>query len=105
MYDLGLSDPKVFEKWREEERVYLEGLSKEPITETLEMEYYQKLMNLRASESVFKFCNTPVVCELTICAGKTLKQLVQPGCSQHLQPCPQVQGMLRLRLRLPVVMH
>jgi len=40
----------VFEEWREEERVYLEGLQKEPITETLEMEYYQKLVNLHVSE-------------------------------------------------------
>jgi hypothetical protein len=55
MRDLGLSDPAVFEEWREEERVYLEGLSKEPLTETLEMEYYQKLINLRASQSVSSF--------------------------------------------------
>lgn len=50
MRDLQISDLKVFEEWREEEKIYLEGLSKEPITETLEMEYYQKLINLRASE-------------------------------------------------------
>ena len=50
MTDLRITDAKVFDKWQEEERVYLEGLEKEPITETLEMEYYQKLVNLRASE-------------------------------------------------------
>jgi hypothetical protein len=49
MQDLGLSDSQVFETWREEERAYLEGLSKEPVVETLEMEYYQKLNNLGAS--------------------------------------------------------
>jgi hypothetical protein len=49
MQDLGLSDSQVFGTWREEERAYLEGLSKEPVIETLEMEYYQKLNNLRAS--------------------------------------------------------
>jgi len=50
MTDLRITDAKVFDEWREEERVYLEGLQKEPITETLEMEYYQKLVNLRASK-------------------------------------------------------
>jgi hypothetical protein len=50
MTDLGIADAGVFEKWLDEERVYLEGLQKEPITETLEMEYYQKLVNLHASE-------------------------------------------------------
>jgi len=50
MADLNISDTHVFEEWRQEERVYLEGLQKEPITETLEMEYYQKLINLHASE-------------------------------------------------------
>ncbi|KIM78404.1 hypothetical protein PILCRDRAFT_11120 [Piloderma croceum F 1598] len=50
MTDLRIMDAKVFDKWREEERVYLKGLQKEPITETLKMEYYQKLVNLCASE-------------------------------------------------------
>lgn len=49
MADLQISDPAVFEQWREEERVYLQGLSQEPLQETLEMEYYQKLVNLSAS--------------------------------------------------------
>lgn len=50
MSDLHITDANVFEEWREEERVYLEGLQKEPITETLEMEYHQKLVNFRASK-------------------------------------------------------
>jgi hypothetical protein len=50
MVDLNISDAHVFEQWREEEKVYLEGLQKEPIVETLEMEYYQKLINLHASK-------------------------------------------------------
>ncbi|KAF8516427.1 hypothetical protein BU17DRAFT_76640 [Hysterangium stoloniferum] len=47
MQDLQIFNFNVFEEWREEEKIYLEGLSKEPIVETLEMEYYQKLINLR----------------------------------------------------------
>jgi hypothetical protein len=50
MADLRITDAKVFDEWQDEERVYLEGLQKEPITETLEMEYYQKLVNLHVSE-------------------------------------------------------
>lgn len=50
MADLDITDPAVFEEWLEEERVYLTGLAKEPIQETLQMEYYQKLVNLRESE-------------------------------------------------------
>ena len=50
MADLGVTDTGVFEVWLDEERVYLKGLSKEPIHETVEMEYYQKLVNLDASE-------------------------------------------------------
>ncbi|KZP16157.1 hypothetical protein FIBSPDRAFT_749122 [Athelia psychrophila] len=43
MHDLGITDTAVFEECRVEERVYLEGLSHEPLEETLQMEYYQKL--------------------------------------------------------------
>jgi hypothetical protein len=50
MTDLRITDAKVFDEWWEEERVYLEGLQKEPIMEMLKMEYYQKLVNLHASE-------------------------------------------------------
>jgi hypothetical protein len=50
MADLEVTDTGVFAIWLEEERDYLKGLSKEPIRETQEMEYYQKLVNLNASE-------------------------------------------------------
>lgn len=50
MSDLEITDTTVFAQWLEEEREYLKGLSIEPIRETQEMEYYQKLVNLRASE-------------------------------------------------------
>ena len=50
MVDQGIVDTGVFEQWLTEERVYLKGLSKEPMQETLEMEYYQKLVNHWASE-------------------------------------------------------
>lgn len=46
----GIEATWVFKHWLEEEQEYLKGLSKEPIRETLEMEYYQKLVNLKESE-------------------------------------------------------
>lgn len=52
MRDLGVSDTNVFENWLAEEKTYLLGLQKEPLEETLQMEYWQKLLNLQASEYV-----------------------------------------------------
>lgn len=49
MLDMGISDIKVFEGWLDEERQYLQGLRTEPEAETLQMEYFQKLVNFHAS--------------------------------------------------------
>ncbi|KAG1899795.1 uncharacterized protein F5891DRAFT_1128794 [Suillus fuscotomentosus] len=50
MQDLGLTDESIFERWLEEEKTYLQGLTREPEDETLQMEYWQKLVNFTASE-------------------------------------------------------
>ena len=50
MADLQISDDSVFETWLVEEREYLQGLCKEPEEETLQMEYWQKLVNLQGSK-------------------------------------------------------
>lgn len=50
MIDLGVANEAVFEEWLKEEHKYLSSLSSEPLTETLEMEYYQKLIKLQASK-------------------------------------------------------
>ncbi|KAJ7467356.1 hypothetical protein B0H11DRAFT_2306441 [Mycena galericulata] len=47
MLRLGVQSREEFEAWLEEEKVHLRTLSKEPLQETLEMEYYQKLVNLQ----------------------------------------------------------
>jgi hypothetical protein len=39
----GISDVTVFADWLREEREYLEGLNQEPVQDTLDMEYYQRL--------------------------------------------------------------
>ncbi|KAI5985372.1 hypothetical protein EDD15DRAFT_2390180 [Pisolithus albus] len=49
MRELGVSDPLIFRQWLDEERVYLKSLLQEPAEETLQMEYWQRLVNLAAS--------------------------------------------------------
>ncbi|KAJ3833253.1 hypothetical protein F5878DRAFT_654388 [Lentinula raphanica] len=50
MNDLGISSADTFEEWLKEERDYLNGLKREPAEETLQMEYYQKLVKLQDAE-------------------------------------------------------
>ncbi|KAJ7078299.1 hypothetical protein B0H15DRAFT_924811 [Mycena belliarum] len=50
MTALGVESRAVFETWLEKEKAFLQMLTKEPPQETLEMEYYQKLVNLLAHE-------------------------------------------------------
>ncbi|KAJ3765786.1 hypothetical protein FB446DRAFT_654740 [Lentinula raphanica] len=51
MSDLGVPSVETFDQWLEEERDYLNGLKKEPQEETLQMEYYKKLVKLQDAES------------------------------------------------------
>jgi hypothetical protein len=50
MKDLEISDEGAFESWLQEEKEYLQGLKKEPLAETLHMEYYQRLISLWSSK-------------------------------------------------------
>lgn len=52
MHDLNIPDVSVFEEWLKEEKVYLAGLKREPVEETLQMEYWQALVNLDTAEYV-----------------------------------------------------
>jgi hypothetical protein len=83
MADLKIADAGIFEQWLEEERVYLEGLHKEPIAEPLEMEYYQKLVNLRASKQVIFCC--PFVTVTNVILGRIWRLPVPHGSSQPLK--------------------
>ncbi|KAG1906182.1 uncharacterized protein F5891DRAFT_1125610 [Suillus fuscotomentosus] len=49
MQDLKVVDVSTFERWLEDEKAYLVGLTREPEEETLQMEYWQRLVNLAAS--------------------------------------------------------
>ena len=50
MSEMAVSTIDVFKDWLIKEREYLQGLKVEPEAETLQMEYYQKLVNFQASE-------------------------------------------------------
>ncbi|KAI6142300.1 hypothetical protein EDD17DRAFT_1662346 [Pisolithus thermaeus] len=52
MHELGVSDPATFKVWLDEECHYLKSLLCEPPEETLQMEYWQQLVNLAASRYV-----------------------------------------------------
>ena len=49
---VGARDMVMVKEWLKEEEDYLRGLSKEPLEETLEMEYYKLLLNFNTSEYV-----------------------------------------------------
>jgi hypothetical protein len=55
MQELGVHSRDEFEAWQAKEKAHLRTLSKEPAEETLEMEYYQKLVNLQDAEYVPPF--------------------------------------------------
>ncbi|KAJ7686337.1 hypothetical protein B0H14DRAFT_2654322 [Mycena olivaceomarginata] len=50
MRALNVSTRDVFETWLAKEKEYLQSMKKEPVEETNEMEYYQKLVNLHNSD-------------------------------------------------------
>lgn len=52
MKELNVLNLSEFDVWMEEEREYLGTLSKEPMEETLLMEYYSKLVILNSCEYV-----------------------------------------------------
>ncbi|KAG1807132.1 uncharacterized protein BJ212DRAFT_1449386 [Suillus subaureus] len=49
MQDLRIKDESIFERWLEDEKAYLKDLMQEPEEETIQMEYWQRLVNLSAS--------------------------------------------------------
>jgi len=61
MAEQGIKNEATFNSWLTEEKAYLLSLSKEPIQETMEMEYYQRLVNLYASQYVGFFMMTDIM--------------------------------------------
>ena len=61
MQELSVQSCDEFETWRAKEKAHLRSLSKEPEQETLEMEYFQKLVNLRDTKYVLLLFNCPLL--------------------------------------------
>ncbi|KAG1763541.1 hypothetical protein EDD22DRAFT_979344 [Suillus occidentalis] len=59
MRELGITDNGVFENWLAEECAYLMLLNQEPKHETLQMEYWQKLVNMTASKKDLDVASAP----------------------------------------------
>ncbi|KAG0694180.1 hypothetical protein DFH29DRAFT_1083929 [Suillus ampliporus] len=51
MQDINVTEESTFDEWLKEEKVYLQGLCTKPELETLQMEYWQKLVNLSTSKN------------------------------------------------------
>lgn len=54
MKRIGLTSPTSFLEWLEEEAEYLQCLTKAPVKETLQMEYYRKLVDLQLTSALVK---------------------------------------------------
>ncbi|KAJ3847695.1 hypothetical protein EV368DRAFT_76572 [Lentinula lateritia] len=54
MHEAGIKDARVIFQWMKEEAAYLQNLSREPPSETLQMEYYGKLVALKECQAVLK---------------------------------------------------
>lgn len=50
MEDLRVEDESVFDRWLEDEKIYLKGLIRELEEEMLQMEYWQRSDNLNTSK-------------------------------------------------------
>ncbi|KAK0503746.1 hypothetical protein EDD18DRAFT_1305633 [Armillaria luteobubalina] len=54
MHDLGVANKKEFDSWLKEEVTYLSGLQREPPEETVEMEYFARLVHYYALERLME---------------------------------------------------
>ncbi|KAG1893006.1 uncharacterized protein F5891DRAFT_1131416 [Suillus fuscotomentosus] len=59
MCELGITNDSIFENWLVEECAYLMLLNQEPKQETLQMEYWQKLVNMTASKKDLDVASVP----------------------------------------------
>ncbi|THV07308.1 hypothetical protein K435DRAFT_815535 [Dendrothele bispora CBS 962.96] len=54
MRQMGIASTERFKEWLAEEKTYLQGLQKQPEKETVQIEYYQTLVELDKAEKVHK---------------------------------------------------
>ncbi|KAI6017015.1 hypothetical protein BKA83DRAFT_4465278 [Pisolithus microcarpus] len=76
--DLPIEDDNIFCRWLEEEKEYLEGLSCEPLEETLHMEYWHRL-EVRSEQAL-----RPTVVTQGLRGGTTLRRHAQENYDRDL---------------------
>jgi len=59
MEDQGIEGHQIFNQWLHDEQAYLRTLAREPMEETLEMDYYESLTILRENKYVTFFFYSP----------------------------------------------
>ncbi|KAJ7855627.1 hypothetical protein B0H14DRAFT_3085411 [Mycena olivaceomarginata] len=106
MRSLGVQDVSVFEEWLRLEKACLDGLSTEPLEETLKMEYYQKLVNLDEAEyrrHVMELRDKVLLAVQDLELRMDLRNRWTPGCAEWseaavLRALDKLQGLVIARL-------
>ncbi|KAI6011801.1 hypothetical protein BKA83DRAFT_4466713 [Pisolithus microcarpus] len=79
MCELGVSDPAIFRQWLDEERAYLKSLLREPAEETLQMEYWQRLVNLAGSRKNLE----TILSMWTVVTADNVASIRSDGCASR----------------------
>ncbi|KAJ7733361.1 hypothetical protein B0H16DRAFT_1665104 [Mycena metata] len=109
MHSMGIESRSVFETWLEKEKIFLATLSKEPPQETLEMEYYQKLVNLQDLEErvgIITNVGLPIVIQRTAAGDArngVLPETGKPAGSRVSLPYVFQLQLMRYRERVGII--
>ncbi|KAI5995861.1 hypothetical protein EDD15DRAFT_2365295 [Pisolithus albus] len=111
MGELGVTDPATFKIWLDEERVYLKSLVREPPEETLQMEYWQRLVSLAASRqdletilstwTIVTAQNVAPICSDSSATRKreTARRHAQENYEKDLKAVQELEGRLGITRR------
>ncbi|KAJ7735271.1 hypothetical protein DFH07DRAFT_870772 [Mycena maculata] len=109
MQRLQVESREVFKSWLEQEKTYLRTLSREPLEETLEIEYYQKLVNLQAAEArVLDVCGVvapfmPAEGEASYAEATKTTRRIETQCRHAQEMRDKALGAVHdLELRIPI---
>ncbi|KAJ7713835.1 hypothetical protein B0H14DRAFT_3523213 [Mycena olivaceomarginata] len=97
MRALGVPTRDVFEDWLEKEKRFLRLLTKEPVQETQEMEYYQKLVNFYACEYVYRTATISGANSISESASSSMQRaeafVVEPAAPNYAESMKQTRRL------------
>ncbi|KAF8209227.1 hypothetical protein K438DRAFT_1960954 [Mycena galopus ATCC 62051] len=112
MASMGVATRLVFKTWLEQEKKYLTGLSKEPVQETLQMEYYQKLVNLLDNKEWLDAIHNvdmsfvPAATDVTYADAAAQTQCTETQCHHAMELCAKSLATVQdLEVRLGITRH